>query len=88
MKVPVSSLEAKLKPYKQKNLKSEGFMTCSNEECCKGTPHWECAWSLGSMWRVGLCQSTSHSVHRRRDATLARGKHSVCCKAGLAAYLG
>ena len=88
MKVPPWSLEAKLKPYKQKILKSEGFMTCSNEECCKGTPDWESAWSLGRVWRVGLRQSTSRSVHRRRGATVAWGEHSACCKAGLATYVG
>lgn len=79
--------EAKLKPYKQKNLKSKGFMTCSNEECCKGTTDWESAWSLGKIWRVGLGLSTSCSVHRRQDATLAWGRHSDCFKAGLASYI-
>ena len=57
------SLEVKLKPYKQKNRKSKGFMACSSKECCKRTPDWEFAWSLGRIQRVGFHQNTFPFVH-------------------------
>ena len=65
MKVPLWLLEVKLKLYKQKNLKSKEFMACSSKECCKKTPDWESAWSLGRILRVGFRQNTFPSVHER-----------------------